>query len=138
MLLDLPKMVLYAHNFKSHFSPWFDRYINRLTVHAYTIAKGSMVYFNWGLIHGPVWWPLVLGWSVNGSNLPSQADSWQGITTGPAGKAGHWFGYILWHIETKTAWNDVIWPYNFSWIRSLWLPTLHPYRTVCCNDYLVK
>ena len=37
--------VLYAHNFKSQFSPPFDRYNNRLTVHAHTIGKGSTVYF---------------------------------------------------------------------------------------------
>ena len=72
---DLPKGVLYMHNFKSHFSPPFNRYNNRLTYHAYTIAKGSMVYFYWGLIHGPVCCLWMLGWSVSGSNLPGQADS---------------------------------------------------------------
>ena len=30
--------VLYEHNFKSHFSPPFDKYNHRLTVHACTIA----------------------------------------------------------------------------------------------------
>ena len=45
MRLDLPKGVLYAHNFKSHFLPPFDRYNNRPTVHACTIAKGSTIYF---------------------------------------------------------------------------------------------
>ena len=75
MWLDLPKGVLYEHNFKSHFSLPFYRYNNRLTVHTCTIAKGSTVYFYWGLIHGPVWHPSVLGWSVNGSNFPSQADN---------------------------------------------------------------
>ena len=72
------KRVFYAHNVKSHFSPPFDRYNNILTVRACTIAKGSMVFFS-GL----------LGWSVNGSNLPDQADSRQGITTGLAGTTGH-------------------------------------------------
>ena len=47
----------------------------------FTIAKGSTV--------GP------LGWSVNGSNLPGQADSRQGITTGLAGETGHRCSYIL-------------------------------------------
>ena len=116
MWLDLPKVVLYAHSFKSHFSMPFDRYNNRLTLQAYTIAKGLTVYFYWGLIHGPVWCPLVLGWSVNGSNFPGQADSQQGITTGLAGETGHWSSYILWYMEPKTAWIDVIWPYKFSWI----------------------
>ena len=90
---DLPKGVLYTHSFESHFSWSFDRY-NRPTVHACTIVKASTVCFYWGLIHGPVWCPRVLGWSVNGSNLPSQADSWQGITTGLASKTGHWCSYI--------------------------------------------
>ena len=62
---------------------------NRLTVHAYTIAKGSTVYFYRGLIHGPVWFPRVLGWSVNGSNLPGQANSQQRITTRLDGETGH-------------------------------------------------
>ena len=35
------------------------------------------------------WHPRMLGWSVNGSNLPGQADSQQGITTGLAGETGH-------------------------------------------------
>ena len=69
------KGVLYMHSFRSHFSQSFDRYNNRPTVHACTIAKTSTVCFYWGLIHGPVWHPWVLGWSVNGSNLPGQADS---------------------------------------------------------------
>ena len=43
--MDLLKEVLYTHNFKSHFSPPFNRYNNRLTVHVCTIAKGSTVYF---------------------------------------------------------------------------------------------
>ena len=74
---DLPKGVLYTYSFRSHFSWSFDRNNNRLTVHACTIAKASTVCFNWGLIHGLVWHPQVLGRSVNGSNLPGQADSQQ-------------------------------------------------------------
>ena len=62
----------------------FDRHSNRLTVHACTITKGSMVYFYWGLIHRLVWHPSVLGRSVNSSKFPGQADSWRGITTGLA------------------------------------------------------
>ena len=58
------------HGFKSYFSLPFNRYNNSLTAHAYTIAKGSMFHFYRGLIHGPVWRPRVLGWSVNGFNLP--------------------------------------------------------------------
>ena len=45
MWLDLPKGILYAHYFKSHFLLPFDRYNNRLTVHACNIAKASTVYF---------------------------------------------------------------------------------------------
>ena len=108
MWLDLPKDVLYAHNFKSYFSPPFDRYNNRLIVHACTIAKDSTVYFYWCLIRGPIWRPPVLGWSVNGSNFPGQADNRQGITTGLAGKTGHWSSYIMWHVELKTAWIAAI------------------------------
>ena len=110
MWLDLPKGALFAHNFKSHFSPPLDRYSNKLTVHAYTIAKASTVCFYWGLIHGPVWHPRVLGWSVNGSNLPGQAENRQGITTRLAGETGHRSSYILGHVELKTAWIEAIWP----------------------------
>ena len=39
------KGVLFAHSFKSHFSPPLNRCNNRLTVCAYTIAKASMVSF---------------------------------------------------------------------------------------------
>ena len=45
MWLYLPKGVLYAHSFKSHFLPPLNRYNNRLTVHAYTIANASTVCF---------------------------------------------------------------------------------------------
>ena len=55
----------YTHSFRSHFSLSFDRYNNRPTVHACTIAKSSAVCFYRGLIHGPVWRPRMLGWSVN-------------------------------------------------------------------------
>ena len=111
------KRISYVHNFKYHFSPPFDRYNNWLTVHACKIAKGSRGYFYWGLIHGPVWHPSVLKWSVNGSKLPNHADSQQGITTGLAGETEHRCSYILWYVEPKTSWIDVIWPYQFSWIR---------------------
>ena len=40
------KGVLYTHSFRSHFSLSFDRYNNRPTVHACTIAKSSTVCFN--------------------------------------------------------------------------------------------
>ena len=136
---DLPKGVLYMHSFKSHFSPPFDRYNNRLIVHAYTIAKASTVCFYWGLIHGPVWCTRVLGLSVNGSNLPGQADSRQGIVVGLDGETG---SYILWYVRPKTTWIDAIWPYNFFVSEgppTLWLPTtLHPYRSACGINYLVK
>ena len=36
---------VYVCSFKSHFSLPFDRYNNRLTVYAYTIYKGAVVYF---------------------------------------------------------------------------------------------
>ena len=68
----LPKGVLYTHSFRSHLSPSFDRYNNRPTVRACTIAKSSTVCFYWGLIHGPVWRPRMLGWSVNDPNLPAR------------------------------------------------------------------
>ena len=89
------KRGLVCTHFKSHFSPPFDRYNNKLTVHACTIAKGSTVYFYGGLIHGLFWHPSVLGWSVNSSNFPSQADSRQGITRGLAGETGHRCSYIV-------------------------------------------
>ena len=117
MWLDLPKGVLYAHNLKSYFSPPFDKYNNRLTTHACIIAKVLTVYFYWGIIHRSVWCSLVHEWSVNGSNLPGQADSQQWITTGMAGGTGHRSSYILWHVELKTAWIEVNWPYKFYWIR---------------------
>ena len=110
LVTGFAKEVLYTHNFKLHFSPPFDRYNNRLTVHACNIAKGSTVYFYWGLIHRPVWHQSVLGWSVNGSNFPDQADSRQGITIGLAGETGHRSSYILWHVQLKTAWIEAIWP----------------------------
>ena len=140
MWLDFSKGALYTHNFKSHFSLPLDRFKNRLTVHACTIAKGLMVYFYWGFIHRPVWHPPVLGWSVSGSNLSNQADSQQGITTGLAGENGHRCSYILWYVEPKTAWIDAIWPYKFSWIgRSHhFVTTHHPYKTACGINYLVK
>ena len=47
--------------------------------------------------------PRMLGWSVNGSNLPSQADRRQGITKGLDGETGHRCSYILRHVELKTA-----------------------------------
>ena len=95
---------------KKYLNKTLDRYNNRLTVHAYTIAKATTVCFYWGLIHGPVWRPWVLRWSVNGSNLPGQADSPQGITTRLADETGHRSSYILWHVELKTAWIEAIWP----------------------------
>ena len=97
----------------------FDRYDNRLTVHAYTIANVSTVCFYWGLIHRPVWRPWVLRWSVNGSNLPDQAGSQQGITTGLAGETGNRCSYILWYVELKTAWIEAIWPYKIFQIGRL-------------------
>ena len=141
---DLPKGIVYAHSFKSHFSPPFDTYNNTLTVRAYIIAKGSMVYFNWGFICRPVWCPRVLGWSLNGFNLPGQADSRQGITTRLAGETWHWCSYILWYAETKTAWID---PFGHIIFLNQKVPplrgsspphTLHPYRTACGIDNLVE
>ena len=107
---DLPKGVLYTHSFRSHFSLSFDRYNNRPTVHACTTAKSSAVCFYWGLIHGPVWRPRMLGWSVNGLSFPGQADRRQGIATGLAGETGHRFSYILSRVELKTAWIEAIRP----------------------------
>ena len=125
---DLPKGS-YAHTVSSliRISLPFNRYNSRLTVY----VKGSTVYFfYWGLIHGPVCRSQVRRWSVNGSNLPGQADSQQGITTRLAGDTLHQCSYILQHVELKTAWIDTIWPYkNFELKESttLWLPTTpHP------------
>ena len=141
---DLSKGALYTHSFRSHFSPPFNKYNNRLTVHAYNIAKGSMVYFPWGLIHESVWCPQVLEWSVNGSNFPGQADNWQGISARLAGKPG---------IEVATFCDMGSWkqpelmPFshiNFFELEvptTSWLPTippLHPYRTACGINYFVK
>ena len=132
----------YTHSFKSHFSQPFDRYNNRLTVHAYTIAKASTVCFYWGLIHGPVWRPRILGWSVNGSNLPSQADSRQGITTGLASETWHCCSYILWRgAENSLNWNHLAIFLNQKvppLCGSPPPPTLHPYRIACGIDYLVQ
>ena len=98
------KRVLIHAQLQDSLSWPFDRHNNRLTVHAYTSAKASTVYFYWGLIFGPVWCPWVLGRSVNGSNLTGQADSRQGITTRLVGETGHQ------HVELKTAWIEAIWP----------------------------
>ena len=141
---DLPKGVLYMHSFRSHFSRSFDRYNNRPTVHACTIDKASMVCFYWSLTHGPVWHPRILGWSVNGSNSPDQANSQQGITTGLAGETGHRCSYILGRVELKKAWIEAIWPLKNLYQKFLPLSgsplplTLHPYKNACGIDYLVK
>ena len=81
-----------------------DTTTDRLTVHACTIAKGSTVYFNWGLIHGPVGARVVFKWLQLAWPGRQPACS-RGITAGLADKTG-----------PKTTWNDVIWPYKFSWI----------------------
>ena len=127
-------------NFRSHFSRSFDRYNNRPTVHACTIAKASMVCFYWGLIHGPVWRPWVLGWSVNDSNLPGQADSWQSIATGLAGGTGHRCSYILRRVQLKITLFGHKKVFASEVPATSWLPTttLHPYRNGCGIDYLVK
>ena len=109
----MPIEVLYTHSFKSHFSPPFDRYNDRLTVHVYTIARSSMVCFYQGLIHRPVWHPWVLRWFLNASNLSGQADSQQGITTRQASEIGHQCSYILQYVGLKTARIDAIWPHKF-------------------------
>ena len=54
-------------------------------IYVYTIAKGLTIYFYWDFILKPVLWPRVLGWSLNYSNLPGQADSQHGIATRLAG-----------------------------------------------------
>ena len=114
-----------------------DTYNNTLTVHAYTIAKNLTVCLYWGLIHRPVWRPWVLRWFVNGSNLPDQADSWQGIYTRLAGDTGHQCSYILWYLELKTAWIHAIWPYNFFCIgRSCHFVAPHHLTPSTPIDYL--
>ena len=47
--------------FKTHFSPPFDGYSNRLTVHVCITAKSKIVYFYSGLFIKVVWHPQVLG-----------------------------------------------------------------------------
>ena len=140
-VIGFAKRVLCAQSFKSHFSPPFDRYNNRLTIHAYTIAKGSKVYFYWGFIHRPVWHPRVLRCSLNCSNLPGQADSRQGITTRLAGETGHWRGYIMWYSKPKQPelmpFGHIIF-FKLEGPATLWYPTLHFYRSACGIDYLVK
>ena len=104
------KRVLYTQSFKSHFLPWFDGYKNRLTVHVYTIVRCLTVWFYCGLIHKPAWCPQVFRWSLNGSNLNGQADSWQRITTRLAGETEHWCNYILWHMglhENSLNWEHL-------------------------------
>ena len=84
---NLPKGILYTHSFRSYFSQQFDRYNNRSTVHACTIAKASTVCFYWGLLHGPDWCPRMCEWL-------QLADSWQGFTTVLAGETEHICSYI--------------------------------------------
>ena len=121
-------MALYAHIFKPHFSPPFDRYNNRLTVHVYTIARSSMVCFP-----RPVSRPGVLLWPLSHSNLPGQADSQQGIVTRQTSETGHQCSYILWYVGLKTAWIDAIGPYKYFLIRAThhFVTTHHPYRGAC-------
>ena len=144
MWLDLPKGVLYAHSFKSHFSPPLDRYNNWLTVHAYTIAKASTVCFYWGLIHGPVWHPWVLGWSVMAPTcLARQTTSRKSLQD--------WL--VRLGIDVTTYCDMWSWkrpelkPVGHNKFLYLRVPplcgspsplTLHPYRNACGFDYLVK
>ena len=107
---------LFAHNFNIHFSPPSDGYDNGLTVHACTVAKISTVFYYWDLFLQPVWCLWVPKWSIKGSFLPEQADSWPGVTTLLAGDTGHGFSYVLWYMGLKMAWINAIWPYKNFWI----------------------
>ena len=98
---DLPNQWLWAL-----FAPPLDGY-NRLTVHVCTIAKSSTICFYRGFFLQPTWHPWVLQWSVSGSILPGQADSWQEITTWLASETGH-----------------AIWAYNYLVTEP---PPLHGY-----------
>ena len=82
----------------------------------YTTAKHLTVFLYWCLILKLVWCPRVLKWSLNGSNLPGQADSQQGIISRLVVKTGHWCSCILWYVDFKTASNKAIWLLNFVWI----------------------
>ena len=124
-VIGFTKGVLYTHSFKSHFLIPFDRCNNRPTVHVYTIPKGLTVCFYWGFVFKLVWCSQVLGWSLNGSTLPGQADSQLGITAILATETGHWCNSILWHLDLKTTSFDAIWLFTF-WIitfATMWLPT---------------
>ena len=107
---DLPKRVLCTCSFKSHFAMPFDWYNNRLTVHAYTIAKGSMSIL---LLrpHSQACLASMGAWMV----CKWLQLAWSGRQ--PAGnhhRTGWWdwasSSYILWCVEMKTAWIDAIWP----------------------------
>ena len=126
------KGTLLAHYFSVHFLLLLDGYNNRLTVHVCTIAKSTMVCYNWGFFLYHHWRLRIFGWSINSPILSGQANSQQGITTWLVGETGHGLSYILWYVELKIAWIDAIWTYNvLSWIpTTLWLyitPTFHEY-----------
>ena len=94
---------------KTHFSLPSVSYINVPTAHLFNTAKAWTVYFHSGLFLKPVWYPQVLGWPLNGSIFPWQADSQLWITTQLADKFGHWFNYFVWHVEVNMPPIAVIW-----------------------------
>ena len=125
------------HSFKSHFSPPCNRYNNRLTVHAYTIAKSLLtVCFYWGLILEPVWCPSMLRWST--TCLASQT----------AGKESPQDWLVRLDIDVATFCNMqtskqpklshlAINFFESEPTTTLWLPTalhLPPHRGACGND----
>ena len=105
--------------------PIFNGWMHKLTIQVCSTANGPSVCFYPGLFLRPVSLPWVLGWSLNGCILPSQESNQLGISTWLAGDICHWFGYILWYVEFKTASIDAIWPLIFliGIAVTPWLPT---------------
>ena len=105
----LPKDAFLIHNFNVHYSSSLYGLSNRPTGFVCIIDKSTTVCFYWGFIPHSVWIVRVIGWYIHGPIWPGQADSWQGITKC---LVGDWFSYILWYVELKIAWNDVIRSHN--------------------------
>ena len=128
--LDLPKSALHAHNFNVHFSLPLDGHSNRLTVCLCIIAKSMLTessFFSLSDIQKCAWVDPI---------LPGQTDSWQGITIWLGVETGDGFSYILDRIVTIKAYKFFSWN---TYPTTLWPPsTIHPYRSACHIDYLVK
>ena len=115
---------------------------SRLTVHACTIAKGLTVLLLRPHSRACLASIGVRGWSIKGSSLPGQADRGQGITT-------DWLVRLGINVATfcdMWSWKQPeLKPFGHKKVfipelpATSWLPTtLHPYRSACGIDYLVK